>query len=214
MKIPQFQSFRVRDCDVDLSKVGIAQNLVSAVFVGSQLTPIRPGFVWHVYWRKRMRWQWHILLRVDLQKLLFIWDTSCSEWTSKKRSGKRKGRWGLWSPQPNDCLRMTVCCSDGGGPKRFHESFNIVICIVGECISCAADTHLAPDLTLQSAALWWERLRLLPKKKCSSPRSAAGANSVSLNKSKDEDLDPILLTFYGNLDSFVLTIDGILDPSW
>ena len=56
MKIPQFQSFRVRDCDVDLSKVGIAQNLVSAVFVGSQLTPIGPGFIWHVYWRKRMRW--------------------------------------------------------------------------------------------------------------------------------------------------------------
>ena len=34
----------------------------------------------------------------------------------------------------------------GGGPKRFHDSFNIVFYIVGECISCAADTHLATDL--------------------------------------------------------------------
>ena len=35
----------------------------------------------------------------------------------------------------------------GGGPKRFHDSFNFVFYIVGECISCAADTHLAMDLT-------------------------------------------------------------------
>ena len=42
----------------------------------------------------------------------------------------------------------------GGGPKRFHDSFNFVYTklrhvfyIVGECISCAADTHLATDLT-------------------------------------------------------------------
>ena len=35
----------------------------------------------------------------------------------------------------------------GGGPKRFHDSFNFVFYIVGECISCAADTHLATDLT-------------------------------------------------------------------
>ena len=35
----------------------------------------------------------------------------------------------------------------GGGPKRFHDSFNFVFHIVGECISCAADTHLATDLT-------------------------------------------------------------------
>ena len=35
----------------------------------------------------------------------------------------------------------------GGGPKRFHDSFNIVFYIVGECISCAADTHLVTDLT-------------------------------------------------------------------
>ena len=35
----------------------------------------------------------------------------------------------------------------GGGPKRFHDSFNIVFYIVGECISSAADTHLATDLT-------------------------------------------------------------------
>ena len=28
----------------------------------------------------------------------------------------------------------------GGGPKRFHDSFNFVFYIVGECISCAADT--------------------------------------------------------------------------
>ena len=35
----------------------------------------------------------------------------------------------------------------GRGPKRFHDSFNIVFCIVGECISCAADTHMATDLT-------------------------------------------------------------------
>ena len=34
-----------------------------------------------------------------------------------------------------------------GGPKRFHDSFNFVFYIVGECISCAADTHLATDLT-------------------------------------------------------------------
>ena len=25
----------------------------------------------------------------------------------------------------------------GGGPKRFHDSFNFVFHIVGECISCA-----------------------------------------------------------------------------
>ena len=33
----------------------------------------------------------------------------------------------------------------GGGPKRFHDidSFNFVFYIVGVCISCAADTHLA-----------------------------------------------------------------------
>ena len=37
----------------------------------------------------------------------------------------------------------------GGGPKRFHDSFNYVFYIVGECISCAADTHLASDLTSQ-----------------------------------------------------------------
>ena len=35
----------------------------------------------------------------------------------------------------------------GGGPKRFHDSFNFVFHIVGECISYAADTHLAADLT-------------------------------------------------------------------
>ena len=35
----------------------------------------------------------------------------------------------------------------GGGPKRLHDSFNFVFYIVGECISCAADTHLATDLT-------------------------------------------------------------------
>ena len=35
----------------------------------------------------------------------------------------------------------------GGGPKWFHDSFNFVFYIVGECISCAADTHLATDLT-------------------------------------------------------------------
>ena len=35
----------------------------------------------------------------------------------------------------------------GGGPKRFHDSFNFVFYIVGESISCAADTHLATDLT-------------------------------------------------------------------
>ena len=35
----------------------------------------------------------------------------------------------------------------GGGPKRFHDSFNFVFYIVGECISCAADTYLATDLT-------------------------------------------------------------------
>ena len=36
----------------------------------------------------------------------------------------------------------------GGGPKRFHDSFNIVFYIVGECFSSAAETHLATDLTL------------------------------------------------------------------
>ena len=36
-----------------------------------------------------------------------------------------------------------------GGPKRFHDSFNFVFYIVGECISSAADTHLATDLTCQ-----------------------------------------------------------------
>ena len=41
----------------------------------------------------------------------------------------------------------------GGGPKRFHDSFNFVFCIVGECISCAADTHLATDLTCKSLSL-------------------------------------------------------------
>ena len=35
----------------------------------------------------------------------------------------------------------------GGGPKRFHDSFNFVFYIVGECISSAIDTHLAMDLT-------------------------------------------------------------------
>ena len=35
----------------------------------------------------------------------------------------------------------------GGGPKKFHDSFNFVFYIVGECISSAADTHLATDLT-------------------------------------------------------------------
>ena len=38
----------------------------------------------------------------------------------------------------------------GGGPKRFHDSFNFVFYIVGECISCAADTHLATDLTCKT----------------------------------------------------------------
>ena len=37
----------------------------------------------------------------------------------------------------------------GGGPKRFHDSFNFVFYVVGECISCAADTHLTTDLTSQ-----------------------------------------------------------------
>ena len=32
-------------------------------------------------------------------------------------------------------------------PKMFHDSSNFVFYIVGECISCAADTHLATDLT-------------------------------------------------------------------
>ena len=32
----------------------------------------------------------------------------------------------------------------GGGPKRFHDSFNFVFYIVGECISCAGT-----DLTCQ-----------------------------------------------------------------
>ena len=32
-------------------------------------------------------------------------------------------------------------------PKRFDDSFNFVFYIVGEYISCAADTHLATDLT-------------------------------------------------------------------
>ena len=35
----------------------------------------------------------------------------------------------------------------GGGPKRFHDTFNFVFYIVGEYISCAADTYLATDLT-------------------------------------------------------------------
>ena len=35
----------------------------------------------------------------------------------------------------------------GGGPKGFHDSFNFVFHIVGECILCATDTHLATDLT-------------------------------------------------------------------
>ena len=38
----------------------------------------------------------------------------------------------------------------GDGPKRFHDSFNFVFYIVGECISCAADTHLATDLTCKT----------------------------------------------------------------
>ena len=42
-------------------------------------------------------------------------------------------------------------CS-GGGPKRFNDSFDIVLYIVGECISCAADTHLATDLTCHLVA--------------------------------------------------------------
>ena len=32
----------------------------------------------------------------------------------------------------------------GGGPKRFHDSSNLV----GDCFSSAAETHLATDLTL------------------------------------------------------------------
>ena len=39
----------------------------------------------------------------------------------------------------------------GGGPKRFHDGFNVVFYIVGECISCAADTHLATDLTCKTS---------------------------------------------------------------
>ena len=35
----------------------------------------------------------------------------------------------------------------GGGPKGFHDSFNFVFHSVGECISCAADTHLATNLS-------------------------------------------------------------------
>ena len=31
----------------------------------------------------------------------------------------------------------------GGGPKRFHDSFNFVFYIVGECLSSAVDTSLA-----------------------------------------------------------------------
>ena len=30
-----------------------------------------------------------------------------------------------------------------GGPKRFHDSFNFVFYIVGECLSSAVDTSLA-----------------------------------------------------------------------
>ena len=33
------------------------------------------------------------------------------------------------------------------GTEMFHDSFNFVFYIVGEYISCAADTHLATDLT-------------------------------------------------------------------
>ena len=36
----------------------------------------------------------------------------------------------------------------GGGPKRFHDSFNFVFHIVGECISCAADTHFGHGFDL------------------------------------------------------------------
>ena len=36
------------------------------------------------------------------------------------------------------------------GTERFHDSFNFVFYIVGECISCAADTHLATDLTCKT----------------------------------------------------------------
>ena len=35
----------------------------------------------------------------------------------------------------------------GVDPKRFQDSINFVF--VGECISCAEDTHLATDLTSQ-----------------------------------------------------------------
>ena len=35
----------------------------------------------------------------------------------------------------------------GGAPKRFQDSSNYVFYIVGECMSCVADTHLATDLT-------------------------------------------------------------------
>ena len=37
-----------------------------------------------------------------------------------------------------------------GGPKRFHDSFNFVFHIVGECISCAADTHFGHGFDLRA----------------------------------------------------------------
>ena len=43
-------------------------------------------------------------------------------------------------------LKQSVLKIPGGGPKRFDAS-TCVFYIVGECISCAADTHLATDLT-------------------------------------------------------------------
>ena len=41
----------------------------------------------------------------------------------------------------------------GGGPKRFHDSFNFVFYIVGECISRAADTHLAIVLNCKNVVI-------------------------------------------------------------
>ena len=44
----------------------------------------------------------------------------------------------------------------GWGPKRF----NFVFHIVGECISCAADTHLATDLTCKGYVCMYHCIKM------------------------------------------------------
>ena len=78
----------------------------------------------------------HSQLNFDCQKI--------SEQPRKCTDSPETVRTSRSNPWPSECLPGLI---PGGGPKRFYDSFNFVFYIFGQCISCAAYTHLATDLT-------------------------------------------------------------------